>query len=224
MSAFGILFDMDGVLVDTNPTHNEALIRLFDRYQIPYDQDALNRRAHGRPNSEWIPDFMGVTTQAEIQQIADEKESLFRELYKGRLKALNGLLPLLDLLQLYDIKMAVATSAPIENANFILDGLSLRAYFQAVLHAGDVTLGKPHPQIYQKAAAALGLAAKDCIVIEDSIVGVQSGLAAGAKVIGVTTTHSAAELKAQGTSMIIKDFFELGMDQLIGVMGTDDSN
>ncbi|MEO1514822.1 MAG: HAD family phosphatase [Bacteroidota bacterium] len=216
MSAFGILFDMDGVIVDTNPAHNEALHQLFARRGLSYSQEEINRRAHGRPNFEWIPDFIPVQNEQDIQQIAAEKEELFRTIYQKQMKSVSGLKPLLDLLQSYDVPMAVATSAPVENVDFILDGLDFRHYFKAILHSGHISKGKPDPEIYLKAAAALHLDPKDCIVIEDSIVGVQSGLAAGATVIGISTTHEAAELK--GASLVVSDFWQLGMDQLIGLL------
>ncbi|MEO1627546.1 MAG: HAD hydrolase-like protein, partial [Bacteroidota bacterium] len=117
MSAFGILFDMDGVIVDTNPAHNEALHQLFARRGLSYSQEEINRRAHGRPNFEWIPDFIPVQNEQDIQQIAAEKEELIRTNYQKQKKSVIGLKPKLEVMQSYHDPKAEATSPPVENVD-----------------------------------------------------------------------------------------------------------
>lgn len=209
----GILFDMDGVIADTNPYHKISIQQFCTRHGIEASDKFLKEKVYGRVNKEWIPNLFGALQAAEIEQLAAEKEQLFRELYAPHLQAVEGLVDFLQLLQKHKIKAAVATSAPLENADFILDGLNIRSYFQAVLHSADVDRGKPDPEIYLKAAAALNEYPEDCIVIEDSIAGVQAGIAAGARVIAITTTHEADEFDP--VSLVIEDFNGLGIDYLL---------
>lgn len=209
----GILFDMDGVIADTNPFHKVSIQQFCVRHGIEASDEFLREKVYGRVNKEWIPNLFGELASTEIEKLAAEKEQLFRELYAPHLQAVEGLIEFLQRLQKHQIKAAVATSAPLENADFILDGLNIRSYFQAILHSADVERGKPDPEIYLKAADALDEYAEDCIVIEDSISGVQAGKAAGAKVIAITTTHDADEFGP--VSLVIENFKGLWVDDLL---------
>ena len=208
----GILFDMDGVIADTNPFHKITIQQFCAQHGIEATDSFLEEKVYGRVNKEWIPELFGAITTAESEKLADEKEALFRKIYASHLKAVDGLLDFLTLLAQNNISTAIATSAPWENAEFILSGLNISHFFDAVLHSAHVEQGKPHPEIYLKAAAALGKKPTDCIVIEDSISGVLAGKAATCKVIGVTTTHTRAELGA--IDMGIDDFVGLGLSDL----------
>lgn len=208
----GILFDMDGVIADTNPFHKTSIQQFCTRHGIDASDAFLKEKVYGRVNKEWIPNLFGALSAEKIKILADEKEQLFREIYAPHLRVLDGLIEFLQLLHENGVKAAVATSAPLENADFILDGLNIRKYFDAILHSADVEKGKPHPEIYLKAAAALGKLPTECIVIEDSISGVQAGKAAGSKVIGITTTHEGVEFGS--IDLVINDFIGLGMAEL----------
>lgn len=210
----GILFDMDGVIADTNPFHKITIQQFCTQHGIETTDSFLEEKVYGRVNKEWIPELFGAITTAESEKLADEKEALFREIYAPHLAALEGLLDFLRLLQDNRISAAIATSAPLENATFILSGLNISHFFDAVLHSAHVEQGKPHPEIYLKAAAALGQKPVDCIVIEDSISGVLAGKAAHCKVIGVTTTHTREELGA----------IDMGIDNFVGLSLSDLKN
>jgi HAD superfamily hydrolase (TIGR01509 family) len=166
----------------------------------------LREKIYGRANKDWIPNLFGEIPEKLRQEYADEKEALFREIYHD-IKPLDGLVDFLKLLDESGIKRAIATSAPRANVDFTLTKTHITPYFNVILDEAFVSIGKPHPEIYLKSAAALGMAPADCIVIEDSISGVKAGKAAGCKVIGVTTTHSEEELA--GIDMVIRDFVGL---------------
>jgi beta-phosphoglucomutase len=122
------------------------------------------------------------------------KELLFRKIYEPDIKLLKGLKAFFDMLRRNNILMAVGTSAPPENVDFVFNHTGIKKYFDVVLDERAVTIGKPNPEIYLKAAKALNFDPADCIVIEDSLSGIEAGKRAGSKVIGITTTHSDAEL------------------------------
>jgi HAD superfamily hydrolase (TIGR01509 family) len=203
---FAILFDMDGVIVDSNPTHTIALKQFCLKHGYNLTEQHLREKIYGRANKDWIPNLFGEIPEKLRQEYADEKEALFREIYHD-IKPLDGLVDFLKLLDEAGIKRAIATSAPRANVDFTLSKTHTASYFKVILDEAVVSIGKPHPEIYLKSAAALGMAPADCIVIEDSISGVKAGKAAGCKVIGVTTTHSEEELA--GIDMVIRDFVGL---------------
>jgi len=124
----------------------------------------------------------------------------------------KGLVNFLDLLEENNIPKAIGTSAPRANVDFSLGFTQLEKYFSVILDDTFVTEGKPNPEIYIKAAKALGLLNSQCIVIEDSLSGVMAGKRAGSKVIGITTTHTAEELHE--ADLVINDFDELTLQNL----------
>ena len=211
----GILFDMDGVIADTNPFHKLSIQQFCQQHGISTTDDFLEEKVFGRVNKEWIPALFGSITDSECKRLADEKEKLFRDIYAEHVRAVDGLFSFLSLLKENGVKAAVATSAPKENADFILGRLKISHFFEAVLHSANVEHGKPHPQIYLKAAAALGIAPTACIVIEDSISGVLAGKAAMCKVIGITTTHTREELGR--IDLGIDNFEGLNLEKLKGL-------
>lgn len=207
------LFDMDGVIVHTNPYHKKAFKIFLDKHNVSLTDEELKDHVYGRTNAEIFPYiFKDEYTPGKGEVWADEKEALFRDLYKKDVEPVNGLLNFLDELKRRGIKTAVGTSAPKENLNFIMESLGLRHYFDAFLHSADVTEGKPNPEIYLKAADRLEIAPKNCVVFEDSVAGVKAGLNAGMKVVAVATTHTAEEF--DGVHLVIKDFDELTVEQL----------
>jgi HAD superfamily hydrolase (TIGR01509 family) len=156
--------------------------------------------------------FKRELTAEEVHRYTEEKEDVYRDLYRPHLKPTEGLLPFLELLRAGDVPTAVATSAPYSNIDFTLGGTGTRPYFREIVDARHVKRGKPDPEIYLQAASRLGMQPDRCIVIEDALLGVQAGLAAGMKVIGITTTHSAAELN--NTHLVINDFRTLSLPVL----------
>jgi beta-phosphoglucomutase len=210
--SFAIIFDMDGVLIDSNPTHKIALKQFCKQHGHDLTDQQLRDKIYGRTNKDWIPNVFPGIDAITLQKYGDEKEALFRQLYENDIKPLEGLISFLKMLDQYEIPRAIGTSAPRENVDFTLDKTGIRNYFDIILDEKFVTRGKPDPEIYTKCVAALKLPAEKCIVIEDSISGVQAGKAAGCKVIGVTTTHSSDELG--DIDYAIKDFEGLSMEVL----------
>ena len=209
---FGVLFDMDGVIVHSNPAHKKAIQQFCDKYDQHITEDFLENRLYGRTNKEWIPEVFGAISEERLKKLADEKEQMFRDMFTPEDSIVPGIISFLQHLKEKEIKMAVATSAPVENADYILNRLSIYEYFDAVLDASHVTKGKPDPEPYLNAAQAIGLEAQQCVVIEDSVSGVKSGLSAGAKVIGVTTTHTKQEL--DNCHLVIDNFKGLTAERL----------
>ncbi len=212
MKQIGLLFDMDGVIAHTNPHHKAVIKDFCKKYEVEVSDEFLEEKVYGRTNKEWIPEIFGEISDTQLKEFADEKEQLFRDAYQPDLKPVEGLISFLNEMKAAGIPMVVGTSAPYENADFILSGLEIKDYFAAILSSSDVTVGKPHPEIYLKAAAAINLSPEYCIVLEDSLAGVKAGKSAGAKVLGITTTHLPSELAA--CDIVITDFKDLHLEDL----------
>jgi beta-phosphoglucomutase len=207
------IFDMDGVIVDSNPFHKIALKQFCNQYGEDLTEEQLKEKVYGRTNKDWLTNLFGDLGTEKLTQYAYEKELLFRQLFDKDIRPLDGLIQFLDKLDKYGIPRAVATSAPKENVDFTLEKTGTTPYFKTVLDDSFVSQGKPNPEIYLKTAKAIGLDPALCVVFEDSLSGVKAGKAAGCKVVGVMTTHSAEEL--QETDLVIRDFQGLDPQELI---------
>jgi beta-phosphoglucomutase family hydrolase len=203
-----VLFDMDGVIVDNLPYHVEAWLLFCQRNGIPLTREVFYKELNGmnsKDTFEWF--YKKEMTRAEVEVLEEEKELLYRAFYAEHRKPANGLLTFLQELRSRGIKTALATSAGPGNIDFIVDGLGIRDQFDAIIGGAEVTKGKPDPEIYLKAAALVGVSAADCWVIEDSLQGIASGQAAGARVVGITTSHTAEELAH--TDLCVPNFINL---------------
>jgi HAD superfamily hydrolase (TIGR01509 family) len=213
MNSIAFVFDMDGVIVDTNPYHKIALRQFAEKYGYVLSEEELVKKIYGRTNKEWIPNLFGRSLAPdEVSRYGEEKEQLFRDLYERDVKEVSGLTPFLEQAQRLGIRMAIGTSAPRSNVDFVLQHTGISRFFPIILDESHVTHGKPNPEIYINCAAALKFSPAQCIVFEDSLSGVAAGRAAGSPVVGIATTHSAAEL---GTEVTMKDFTELTPREIV---------
>lgn len=192
---FAVIFDMDGVIADTNPYHAKAFEAFFDKYNVAYTQEAFEQHMYGKHNSYIMQHFFGKPlSPQEIAKLEQEKEGMFREIYKSVATPVLGLVEFLHDLKQHNFLLGVATSAPQANMDLVLDALEIRDLFQSTLSSEDVKLHKPHPEVYLKSAEALGVPVQNAMVFEDSFSGVTAGNAAGMKVTGVLTSHKKEEL------------------------------
>jgi HAD superfamily hydrolase (TIGR01509 family) len=204
---------MDGVIVD-NMAHHTKAWKIFLKRHAPGLKIGDVTPHFGKNNTDLMSLVFGRRlSPAEVERWGEEKEALYREIYAEDMAPLPGLVLLLKRLRKKQVRTVIATSAPRINVDFILDGLNLRAWFDAVVDASEIEKGKPDPEIYLKAAEKAGCLPENCLVFEDSIAGIQAGISAGMKVIGVATTLPAQKLK--GTDLVIKDFSETTVALLI---------
>jgi beta-phosphoglucomutase len=210
MKDYSFIFDMDGVIVDSNPYHKISLRQFCEKHGRTLTDQELRERIYGRTNKEWIKNVFGELPPPQIAAYAEEKEALYRMIYEKDIRPVKGLISFLQRLEQLRISPAIGTSAPRANVDFTLDKTETRRFFNTILDESYVTIGKPNPEIYLKVARALNRAPGECIVFEDSLAGIEAGKAAGCKVVGITTTHSREELWQ--TDFIIDDFE--GLDPL----------
>jgi len=189
-----VIWDMDGVIADTGPYHLKAWQETFRKRGVAFSEEDF-RRHFGQRNDTIIGDTLGAGTPiAEVQAIAAEKEDRYRQLVSQQVAPLPGAIELIKSLVAKGVKMAIASSAPMENIQLITGSLGLADCFQAVVWGGEVTEGKPSPQGFLLAAEKLGVEPGNCLVIEDAVAGVAAAKSAGMKCLAVTNSHPAERL------------------------------
>lgn len=189
-----VIFDMDGVIVDNGKYHKLAWEEFCNRHKISFSEEKFRTVFFGRTNEEVLPDlFSRSLTHKEIEEFGNEKEAVYREIYRPELNAAPGFIQFLNELKENNIPVGVATSAPKENVDFILQGLEIKTRIDVIVDDSMVSKGKPHPEIYLKTASLLSSPPENCVVFEDSLSGTKAAYDAGTKVVAVTTTLPAAE-------------------------------
>jgi len=206
--ADAVVFDMDGVLVDSGVHHREAWIAMCRDCGVTPPPEFW-RLTIGRPAEEAVLLLVGGIGAAEARRLADIKRGHYERLARRGLMAVPGVGDFVKRLTRAGVPRAVATSASRRDLERALEALGLREHIDVAVTADDVRRAKPDPEVYLKAAEHLGVDAAACIVFEDAIVGVQAGRAAGMRVIGVTTAHTADELLAAGAERAVPHFEEV---------------
>ncbi len=213
----GLIFDLDGTLIDNNAYHIEAWKEFYKKINKEFSHEEYMRNINGRISKVIFPYLMQRQMKDdEIMQMDDEKESLYRELYGAHMQPIKGLVDFLEDLLKDGYKMAIATSGLPPNIEFMFKKLPLRKYFSAVVNASHITNGKPHPEIFERAAKEIGADPNNCIAFEDSIAGIRSAKAAGMRVVGLTTTHSKEDIAE--ADLIIADYTEISSETLLQLM------
>jgi beta-phosphoglucomutase len=189
----GVVFDMDGTLLDNMPFHEEAFNTFAQRHGLPALTLETRQWMDGKRNRDIFPHLFAASrtlSHAEVEQLADEKESLYRQLSAGRLTTLPGLDHLLTRLEAHDIPVALATSAPRANVEHTLAELGLRTRISLIARSDDVAHGKPFPDVFLEAARLMGVSAERCLAFEDAPAGIVAARAAGMRTFGVSTSYT----------------------------------
>lgn len=218
MAMKGLIFDMDGTIVDNMMVHHRAWQDTFSKLGIEMTISEVMEKVHG-VNHEILERLFGDQfTPGQRQEISASKEKNYRQIYKDQLILMPGLAELLQECQSAGIPMAIASAAPPENVEFVVENLSIRHYFDAIYHAANVTHGKPDPEVFLLAAAKLNVDPSECIIFEDSLTGAEAARNAGAKTIIVTTTHDITEFDIYDHIVrFVPDFRKISLAYLLTI-------
>lgn len=212
-SSLGIIFDWDGVIIDSSRQHEESWERLAEEEgkALPADHFKVG---FGRKNEWIIPAILKWTEDSEeISRLSLRKEAHYRQVVVDRgLVALPGVAEFLQRLKKAGIPSCVGSSTHRANIDTIMGVLGFEGLFGGIITAEDVSQGKPDPEVFLKAAAQTGCQPQHCVVFEDAMAGIAAARAGGMKVVGVATTHPAAELTM--TDRVVHRLDELQVDDL----------
>src|SRR5215204_3222231 len=188
------IFDMDGTLVDNMRFHTEAWGKMLEENGVEMNAHDFLVKTAGKTNREILPTVFDGITDERIVELGNRKESLYREFFLPERRPLAGVIEFLEAAQSLGVKMAVATAAPVGNMEFVLDGLDLRRFFDAITTAADIINGKPDPEIFLRSAEKLRVEPANCIVFEDAVGGFEAAHRARMKSIGIATVNSVEEI------------------------------
>jgi beta-phosphoglucomutase-like phosphatase (HAD superfamily) len=215
---------MDGVLVDTGELHYQSWSTALEEFGLGMSREVFTR-SFGMNNAGTVETLLGRPAEPELlARISDRKESMFREAARGQVQTLPGVLPWLKRFRQGQdgarFRQAVASSAPPENIELLVDEMGLREYFDALVSAFYMP-GKPDPSVFLEAARLLGIPPERCVVIEDGLPGVEAARRAGMVCVAVATTNpppalksadlvlgSLEELEAEALLRLLKGFFQ----------------
>jgi len=215
-SRMGVIFDLDGVLVDSGWAHKQSWYDLAEKEGFSMT-DEFFYSTFGMQNYQIIPMLLGRdASSGEVDRLSDWKEQRYREIIEEKLAPSEGTKSLLIDLKNEDFLLAVGSSAPWANLELVLERTDLMYYFDAYVSGEDVTNGKPAPDTFLKAAEKLSLGAESCVVVEDAVQGVEAGKAAGMQVVAVTTTRKRADLHR--ADIIVDSLAQLQARQFIDLL------
>jgi beta-phosphoglucomutase len=219
-TGFGILWDMDGTLVDTAELHFAAWVRVCKENSRDFSRDDF-AATFGRRNPEIVEFLFGKRFDAtEVAQLGERKEMYYRtEAAKG-VTLLPGVRSLLQKWHRAGGKQAIASSAPRANLSLILNRTTITSFMDAVVGMEDTQRGKPDPEVFLIAAAKLGLPPAKCLVIEDAIAGVQAAKAGGMRCLAVRFVghHSEANLQQAGADRVVASLDNISIPDLITLL------
>lgn len=216
MNERGVIFDMDGVIVDSGPAHLASWQRLAAEQGKRISKEEFER-SFGIPAREIIRMRWGThLTDDEVRRLDDRKEQIYREAVRGHVPVMPGALELIRSLHAEGWRLAIGSSGPPENVRLIVDELRLDRYLSATTDASQVTRGKPDPEVFLIAAARMGVLPDRCVVVEDSFHGIEAAHRAGMKAVGLTSTHPADKLRA--ADLIVGSLTELTPSVLVGLV------
>jgi beta-phosphoglucomutase family hydrolase len=210
---WGTIFDWDGVIIDSSRHHEKSWKLLAQEEELPLPPDSF-RLGFGRKNQIIIPEiYKWSQDPAEIERLGNRKEAIYRELMANDvLEPLPGVREWLEKLAAAGVPRVVGSSTPRANLDAAMSRLGLAPLFDAIVAAEDVTLGKPNPEVFLKAAERIGRRPECCVVFEDAHAGIAAARAGGMRVIAVATTHPVEELAA--ADLAIHSMNELSVEEL----------
>lgn len=206
-----VIFDMDGVIVDSHPVHKKAWRRFLDSQGKEVHEQDLDFILDGRKKEDILRHFLGELTTEQIDRLGHEKEMLFREEARAELRAVEGIEELLGNLSRANIKLGVASSGSDTRVQFVLRKLRLLEYFSAVVAGDAVPAGKPDPAIFRLTSQKLAVGPKEILVFEDSVSGVRAAKAAGMRCVGIAEPSRARALVDAGADHVIDQFVGLSV-------------
>jgi beta-phosphoglucomutase len=212
-----IVFDMDGVVIDSHPAHREAwhgFLRTLDRDVSDHELDYI---LDGRKREDILRHFLGELSSDQLHRYGHQKDAFFRKQI-CQVKPMPGLVDFLEQLRESHISLAIATSGSARRTHLTLEQLKLRNYFHEIVTANDVEASKPDPAIYRLACRRLSVLPHHALAFEDAYSGVVAAKAAGLQCVGIAVDDKSHRLHAAGADLVLSNFCGLTLSDLSSSM------
>jgi len=213
----GVIFDMDGVLIDSADAHFQSWRQLADEIGVTITKDQF-AVTFGRQNNDIIPMLFHVKDHAQIKKLADRKEEIYRDLIRHDAPIVEGAVALVQSLHQAGMTLAIGSSGPLININQVLKFMGVENHFSAIVSADEITRGKPDPQVFSLACEKIGIPPIRCVVIEDAPAGVEAARSAGARCVAVLMHHPRSAF-AQA-DLIVEKIGDLTVNQIVELITT----
>ena len=213
----GVIFDMDGVLIDSYEAHFESWKRLAAETQRQYSREEFVK-GFGRTTREVLQEQWTHVELSEerLKKLGDRKEEIFREQICNDFPAMPGCRELIEELKQHGFSLAIGSSGPPDNVNLIVNQLDIGKTIDVLVTGADVTAGKPNPQVFLLAAEMLNIEPSRCVVVEDAPVGIEAARNAGMKCVGFASTGRTVEELAE-TDKVVSSFKELSWQSFVDI-------
>ena len=213
-SPIGVIFDMDGVLIDSAEPHFTSWRLLADECggTVTREQFAAT---FGRQNRDIVPVLFGEASKTRLQALSERKEEIYRDLVRTNPPIVPGAVELAHGLARAGARLAVGSSGPLANIEFVLGAMEVTGLISAIVSGDDVTRGKPDPQVFSVACERLGVSPACCVVVEDAPAGVQAARAAGTRAVAVLIYHPAEAF--DGPDLMVRRLADLSVEQLVSL-------
>ena len=215
----GVIFDMDGVLIDSHPVHRDAWRKFLATVGKDVADDDLDFILEGRRRQEILRHFFGELPEEIVAEYGHRKDQLFLENFDS-VQVVPGIRTFLERLKTAEMPVGIATSASSSRTWATLRSLALENVFVAVVTGDDVLAGKPDPAVYQLASRQMNIPPQELLVLEDAPCGVEAARRAGMRCIGVATNGRTDALLEAGAERVIPNFVDLSFERLLNLWTT----
>lgn len=204
----GIIFDMDGTIVDSIPYHYEAWKKFFNEKKIADFSKKLDTfKDKGGSTLDFMRSIYGnLYSKKELKKIIEEKEIVFRRISKGKIKPISGFIEFLNFIKSKNILVGLASNAIKKNVSMIINELEIYDHFDSIICGDEVIDGKPNPEMFNETIDRFNIDKSECLIFEDSLEGVLAAKNSGIKVIGITSSNSNKVLTDAGCNISISDY------------------